>query len=102
MEKKIKIQRDQWVPRKSGLKITEFKRRSRLRWVNQLMMPGRKEWDADLVHQMFHEYDAEEICKIRIPTSNVKDCIAWHEKGQAFSLCVVRIRLVQTLNTTAT
>ena len=63
MEKKIKIQRDQWVPRKSGLKITEFKRRSRLRWVNQLMMPGRKEWDVDLVYQMFHEYDAKKSAK---------------------------------------
>lgn len=59
-----------------------------MRWVNQLMMPGRKEWDVDLVYQMFHEYDAEEICKIRIPTSNVKDCIAWHgERSNVFSVC---------------
>jgi hypothetical protein len=52
-----------------------------------LMKPGRKEWDVDLMHQMFHEYDVEEICKIKIPTSNVKDCVAWHgEKSGVFSV----------------
>lgn len=48
--RKIQIQRDQWVPRKSGLKVTAFKRRSRSRWVNQLMKEGRKEWDKSLIY----------------------------------------------------
>lgn len=74
--KKIQIQRDQWVPRKSGLKITVFKRRSRIRWVNQLMKAGSKEWDEPLIHQLFHKYDADEICKIKIPRSEVDDCVA--------------------------
>lgn len=78
--KKIQLQRDQWVPRKSGLKVTAFKRRSRIRWVNQLMIIGSKEWNKPLIHQLFHEYDAEEICKIKIPSSEAEDCIAWHEE----------------------
>lgn len=36
----IQIQRDQWIPRSEGLKTATFMRRSRLRWVNQLMHPG--------------------------------------------------------------
>lgn len=85
--KHIQIQRDQWVPRESGLKMTEFKRRSRLRWVNQLMVHGRKEWNEALVHQLFHRFDAEEICKIKIPRWDLEDCVAWHgERSGVFSV----------------
>lgn len=51
--KSIQIQRHQWIPRKEGLRTAAFTRRSRLRWVNQLMHPDRKEWNMDLIRQIF-------------------------------------------------
>lgn len=85
--KRIQIQRDQWIPRRSGLKVANFKRRSRLRWVNQLMKPNEKEWDEALIHQLFYEFDAMEICKIKLPRRDIEDCVAWHgEKSGSFSV----------------
>lgn len=64
-----------------------FMRRSRLRWVNQLILPDRKEWNEVLVRQIFHSFDADEICKIPIPRTTADDCIAWHyEKNGNFSV----------------
>lgn len=81
------IQRDQWIPRKNGLKVATFKRRARLRWVNQLLVPGGKEWNVSLVKQLFHDFDAEEICKIRLPSTDIEDCVAWHsEKSGVFTV----------------
>lgn len=51
------------------------------------MEPGRKEWNVQLIRQIFHEFDADEICKITIPRFDAKDCIAWHhEKNGIFSV----------------
>ena len=73
--------------RKEGLKSAAFIKRSRLRWVNQLMDTERKEWNVNLIRQIFHSFDAEEICKIPIPNTDTKDCIAWHfEKNGIFSV----------------
>lgn len=33
------------MPRNEGLRTAEFIRRSRLRWVNQLMHPDTSEWN---------------------------------------------------------
>ena len=44
------------------------------------MKSDSKEWDETLIHQLFHTYDAEQICKIKIPRSEVEDCVAWHEE----------------------
>ena len=44
------------------------------------MKPGGKEWDVALIHQLFHTYDAEEICKIRVPIQVAEYCVAWHEE----------------------
>ena len=85
--KDIQIQRDQWIPRNEGLMTASFIRRSRLRWVNQLMYPDRKEWNVGLIREIFHSFDADDICRISIPRSNVKDYIAWHtEKNGIFSV----------------
>lgn len=66
---------------------TSFKRRSRIRWANQLMKEGSKEWDTEPVNQIFHPFDVEEICKIRTPTSTTEGCIVWHyEKSGNFTL----------------
>ena len=62
--RKIQIERDQWIPRDEGLKTAHFISRSRLRWVNQLMLSDTKEWNVDLIRRIFHAFDADEICKI--------------------------------------
>ena len=85
--KSIQIQRDQWIPRKEGLMTAAFIRRSRLRWVNQLMEEDGKEWNVNLIRQIFHQFDVEEICKIPIARTDTRDCIAWHcEKNGVFSV----------------
>lgn len=39
------------------------------------------------MQQLFHPFDAEEICKIKIPRVNIEDCVAWHyEKNGGFSV----------------
>ena len=64
-----------------------FIRRSRIRWVNQLMLSDNKEWNVPLIRQIFYPFDADEICKLNIPSSEVGDCIAWHyEKNDIFSV----------------
>lgn len=83
----IQIQRDQWIPRNEGLKVAKFTRRSRLRWANQLIDQDTKQWNQELIHQIFNPCDATEIIKIRIPRGEVEDCVAWHmEKMGVFTV----------------
>jgi hypothetical protein len=85
--RKINIQRDNWIPRKEGLKPANFIRRSRLRWVNQLMLADGSGWNSDLVNQLFYPFDAEEICNIKLPRAGGRDVLAWHyEKSGVFSV----------------
>jgi hypothetical protein len=64
-----------------------FIRRSRLRWVSQLIDQGTKEWKVDLVKQIFHDFDADVICNLKIPRAEVEDCVAWHyEKKGIFTV----------------
>ena len=44
--KSIQILRDNWIPRQSGLSIQSMKTRSRLRWVNQLLLPHSNDWTS--------------------------------------------------------
>lgn len=72
-------------PRREGLMTAKFIRRSRLRWVNQLMLPDKREWNEELIRQIFYSFDADEICKINIPKTDATDCVAWHfEKNGLF------------------
>jgi hypothetical protein len=83
----IQIIRDNWIPRKEGLKITNMKKNSRRRWVNQLFVPGSKAWNPNLLQELFHEHDVEAIASISIPESDSEDRIAWHyEKNGMFSV----------------
>uniref|UniRef100_A0A452XQ96 Reverse transcriptase zinc-binding domain-containing protein n=1 Tax=Aegilops tauschii subsp. strangulata TaxID=200361 RepID=A0A452XQ96_AEGTS len=80
-------ERDNWIPRQAGLKAEKFTRRSRLRWVNQLIHSDRNEWNVELINQMFPAFDANEICRIKLPTRKTEDCIAWHaERSGIFSV----------------
>lgn len=52
-----------------------------------MMRPNSKEWNTELINQIFHKFDADEICKIRIPSNAVDDCVAWHyEKTGVFTV----------------
>ena len=85
--KSIQILRHNWIPRQEGMTIMSLKNRSRIRWVNQLIIPNTNEWNRPLIHSLFYEFDALEICKIRIPSSPVGDVLAWnHEKDGNFTL----------------
>ena len=79
--RKIRIQRDNWIPKLNGLKAATFIRNSRLRWVNQLIKPDTNEWNSELIHQIFPLYDAEAICRIKLPTRRSTDIIAWHHEN---------------------
>ena len=51
--KSIQICRDNWVPWQSDLSIHSMKNRSRLRWVNQLLLPHSNEWNKQLTDNLF-------------------------------------------------
>jgi hypothetical protein len=83
---KIKIWRDNWVPR-GNLKIIGKAKKSRLKWVSDLMDPATNSWNEDLVRSIFFESDAEHVLKIKIPRSMGEDYIAWNfEKSGHFSV----------------
>ena len=49
------------------------------------MKRDTREWDLNLINQIFHSFDAEEIAKIRIPSVEYEDTAAWHyEKNGVF------------------
>jgi hypothetical protein len=62
------------------------KGRTRMRWVSQWMVPGRREWDREVLRTCMHMHDIEEVCKLRL-SSTMEDTIAWHyERSGIFSV----------------
>jgi hypothetical protein len=76
--KNTQIFRDQWLPRKAGLKVTGLKKNTRKRWVNQLIIEEDREWNVPLLYDLFQDHDVEAILDINIPKTDTKDCIAWN------------------------
>jgi hypothetical protein len=69
------------------MKITLKKGRSRLRWVSQLMVPGRWEWDETVLHTCLYPHDVAEVMKIRPMHNGEDDFIAWfYEKIGIFTV----------------
>jgi ribonuclease HI len=84
---KIQIWRDPWILRPPSRRITIKKGRSRIRWVSQLMIAGRREWDTQVLRTCFYNHDIKDICKIRLSDRMHEDVIAWHyEKSGIFSV----------------
>jgi hypothetical protein len=52
------------------------KSRGRLRWVSQLMVPGRCEWDMNVLRSCLLPHDVEEVRKIRLSDRITEDVIA--------------------------
>jgi hypothetical protein len=74
--KKIRIWRDNWVPR-GDMKVTVNTTKSRIRRVEQLINHEEHTWKEDVVRRIFKNYDAEEILKIRLPNYESEEFISW-------------------------
>ncbi|XP_073152635.1 uncharacterized protein [Henckelia pumila] len=46
--------------------------------VHNLMIPGHKEWDIELIHEIFNERDISRITSIPLGMSNFEDLLIWH------------------------
>lgn len=61
--------------------------RNRLIYVNELMEPGLKSWNENLVRHVMKKDDAEEVLKIRLLECQPDDFPAWHlEKSGLFTV----------------
>jgi hypothetical protein len=74
---KVNIWRDPWICRSPSRKITLKKGRGRMRWVSQLMVPGRHEWNEQILHECMYLHDVVEVLKIRLSKRVQADHIAW-------------------------
>jgi hypothetical protein len=84
---KIRIWRDPWIPWPPSRRLTMKKGRSRLRWVFELMLPGGHAWNEQLLRTCLLPLDVEEVLKIRLPSGNDEDFIAWHyERSGIFTV----------------
>ena len=84
---KTRIWRDNWIPRASTLRVTGKRSRTRLKWVKDLFYPDTKLWNEQLIREIFHEHDAEEIIRIKVPQWEEDDFVAWHfENSGVFSV----------------
>jgi hypothetical protein len=84
---KIQIWQDPWLPRAPTRKIIMKRGRSRIRWVSQLMVPGRREWDVPLLKTVIFPHDAQEVVKVWLFDRAPDDHVAWfYEKFGVFSI----------------
>jgi hypothetical protein len=59
-----------------------------LRWVSQLMLPGRREWDVQTIQACLYPRDVEEVIKIRLSDRISEDYIAWNYERSGFFFTV--------------
>jgi hypothetical protein len=68
-------------------KILMKKGRTRIRWVAQLMVPGRREWDVPLLRTVLFPHEVQDVLKVRLSDRAQDDHIAWfYEKTGVFSV----------------
>jgi hypothetical protein len=69
------------------MKISYKKGRSHLRRVSQLMVPGRREWDVQVLRSCLLPHDVVEVQKIWLSDRVEEDTIAWYyEKTGLFTV----------------
>jgi hypothetical protein len=84
---KVQIWRDPWIVRAPSRKISMKKGRSRLRWVSQLMVSGRREWDETRLKECKYPHDVQEVLKICLSQRVLDDHIAWfYERSGLFTI----------------
>jgi hypothetical protein len=74
--KKVRIWRDNWIPR-GDMKVAANLSNSRLGRVDNLINHEDKTWKENLIRDIFVDHDAEEILKIGLPRNDEEDFIAW-------------------------
>jgi hypothetical protein len=83
---KVRIWRDSWIPR-GDRKISSNPTNSRLRRVADLINQNDHTWKEDIVRKNFMPHDAEEVLRIRLPSSDTEDFVSWpSEKNGVFSV----------------
>jgi hypothetical protein len=94
---KVNIWRDPWVNREPSRRITMKKGHARFRWVSQLMVPGRREWNEQVINACMHPHDPEQVLRIRLSDRIQDDHIAWAlERTRVFfvrSVCRLAMEL---------
>jgi hypothetical protein len=63
---KIQIWGDPWINHAPSKKVSLKRGRTWLRWVSQLLIEGRREWDVQLLNSILYRHDVEEILKIKL------------------------------------
>jgi hypothetical protein len=82
---KIQIWRDLWIDRGPSRRFTMKRTRTRLRWVSQLMIPERHEWDEQLLRIILYPHDVHVVLKVRLSERVMEDFVAWYyEKSGIF------------------
>ena len=74
---KVKIWEDPWLPKGSTRKPATPRRSRVLTRVSELVDPTTREWDEQLIRDIFWPQDADEILRIPI-NEHMEDCHAWH------------------------
>jgi hypothetical protein len=81
----VNIWRDPWICRASSRKISLKKGCGLMRWVSQLMVPSRCEWNEQTLHECMYPHAVVEVLKVRLSERVQADHIAWfYEKSGIF------------------
>lgn len=74
----IKIWEDNWLPGAVNLKPLLKPPNAAFETVNELFLPGTRQWDEELVREVFNVCDATEILKLRPGPRMEEDVVAWN------------------------
>jgi hypothetical protein len=73
--------------------------RARLQWVSQLMVPGRREWDVQLLKSVFYPHDVQEVLKVRLSERVPEDHVVWFYETSGIFTVRSAYRLAVSLDT---
>jgi hypothetical protein len=84
---KVKIFRDNWLPRPGSLKVDGKRGSLRRKWVSELINPITRSWDKEAVRECCWPHDANTILNIKLPARATEDFLAWSgESNGIFSV----------------
>jgi hypothetical protein len=74
---KVKIFRDNWLPRSDGMKVEGRRNNSRRKWVSELINTTTRTWDKAVVRECCKARDTAAILSIKLPARACDDFVAW-------------------------
>jgi hypothetical protein len=100
---KVKIFRDNWLPRIGAMKVEGRRNNSRKKWVSELIDANTNTWDVNEVRGCCAARDAEAILSIKLPVRASEDFVAWSaESNGIFSVrSAYRLGLQPTIDALA-